>query len=206
MIEIDFAAHQTMQPRPAHSKALPEHMDVAGVICTSDEDHAAAHWRPRVKLKVPWHRSARRCRFSNGLDGRTVCSNMTPRACLQVGETRHSVAQPDFGLPQGVEALDDVLHAVLERGHEHENNIQLQAQPADATDSVSKLMRPLEHGVVVELRVSGQSIALPALQQTRHGGSGAHAGQGPSIGECPVQALGGKHVDQWPIGDLQVFN
>src|SRR3981081_2115328 len=105
MIEIDFTAHQAVCPDAAHHKALAKHMRVTALVSATDEDHAASDRRLRVKLKAPGHRLVCWCGFSNSLGARTVRSDVTLRACLQLREPAHTVAQPHFGLPQGVEAF-----------------------------------------------------------------------------------------------------
>src|SRR5688572_8082612 len=119
MIEIDFTAHQAMRPGAAYLKALPEHVDVAGGVGASDEYHAPSQGLVRIDLEALGHRLPGRRGLSKGLGARAVCADITPRAGFELSKVLHVVAPPDFGLPQSVEALDDVLHAMLERRHEH---------------------------------------------------------------------------------------
>src|SRR5713226_5851196 len=58
MIEVNFAAHQPMQPFRAHGKALAEQIDVAGLIDATNEDDVPAEWRMRVKFEVLGHLGA----------------------------------------------------------------------------------------------------------------------------------------------------
>src|SRR5690348_5838905 len=81
---------------------------------------------------------------------------------------------------------DDEIKAVIRHGFKpfrcvveilpDRQNAELQTQAADPTNGMSKLMRPLEHRVVVKLGIGGQAVMFPSLQQARHRCLGAHTG------------------------------
>lgn len=191
MIKVDFAAHQAMEPVLAYGKVLAEQVHVAVLVGAANEDHLSAKRRMQVDLKVLGHRSARRGRFGSLATTSSVRGDGGIRTCLQFAHTAHAVALPDLGLPQTVEALDAVLHPVLQRQHEHRNHPQRQTQATDAAHRVSELVRPLKHGVVVILGIRGQPVTLPAREQAGAGALGAQLQEHPGIGQCPMQALGG---------------
>jgi len=177
MIKVDLAAHQAMSPVGAHGKALAEQIRVAGLIGTAHEDHLSAKRRMQVEFEVRRHRDSRRGGVGGGLSAGTVRGDVTLRARLQFLETTHAVTLPDFGLPQGVEALDGVLHPVLQWRHEHRNDPQRQTQAAHAPHRVRELVRALKHGVIVKLRIGRQPIVLPTRQQAGQGRLGAELRQ-----------------------------
>src|SRR6266849_5001908 len=203
MIEVNFAAHQPMQPFGAHGKALAEQIDVAGLIGATNEDDVPAQRRMRVKFEVPRHRSAPWGRFGKRLRSRAVRCDVSVRTRLQFCDACHVVTLPHFCLPQAVEALDGVLHTMLERGHKYGDHFELQAHAADATYDMGMVVRSLKHVVVVELRVRGTAIVLPAREQQRHSAFGAPL-RCPSISQRAMQTLGGEHIDQWPVGELEI--
>ena len=114
MIEVDFAAHQAMQPVWTHGETLPKQIDVAGLIAAANEDDMAMQRRMRVKLEVLGHRLASRSRFGKRSRSRAMRRDVSIGACLQLRDTGHAVPLPNLGLPQRVEAFDGVLHPVLE--------------------------------------------------------------------------------------------
>ena len=116
------------------------------------------------------------------------------------------VALPDFALPEGVEAFDGVLEAVLAGWGEHRDHLQGQTQPAHAADRVGELVRTLKDGIVVELCISRQPFAAPAIGKGFEGRLGAGMLDHPDIRQRPVQAGGSEYRDQRPPGDLQVLD
>lgn len=70
----------------------------------------------------------------------------------------------------------------------------------------AKLVRALEHGVVIELGILGQSQLLPALAQAAESYFGSDLELRPRI-DLPAQERGGgEHLDKWAIGNLEVLD
>jgi hypothetical protein len=203
MIEVNFAAHQAMQPVRTYGKLLPEQRDVAGLIATANEDDVAAQRRMGVESEMLRHRLPRRSRFGKRLRPPAMRGDVSIGACLQFSHAGHAVALPNLGLPQGVEAFYGVLHAVLEWRHEHRHHAKLQAQATDAAHGMGVVMRALKHVVVVELGIGRKSVALPAREQQRYGAFGA-SWDDPSISQRAVQTLGGQYIDQRPTSDFEL--
>ena len=153
LIEVDLAARQAVRPVGAHGEALAEQVGVASLTGATDEDHLPGERCVQVQLEVLGHRPARWSGFGGRVRAGAVGGDVAIRAVLQFGDTGHTVALPDLGLPQAVEAFDGVLHAVLQRRHEHRNDPQRQTQATDAAHRVSELVRPLKHSVVVILGI-----------------------------------------------------
>ncbi len=189
MIEVNFAAHEPMQPVRTYSKALAKQMGVTGLIGATNEDHPPVQRCLRVEFEVRGHGSSLRGRFSQRLRPRAMRRDVAIRMRLQIVDARQVVPPPHFGLPQAIEALDRVLHPMFEWRHKNGGDSQLQTQTADATHGVGMLLWALKHVIVVELGIGGPTIPLPTLEQQRQ-----RAGRGslryPGIRQRAMQTLG----------------
>jgi len=72
-----------------------------------------------------------------------VRSDVLVGAHLQFVDIGHAITLPHLRLPQCIEALNGVLHAVFERRREDRNNFELQTQATDRTYGVGKVVRAL---------------------------------------------------------------
>src|SRR5512135_1308013 len=72
---------------------------------------------------------------------------------------------PDPRLPGAVILLDRRLEARFARGHEHGDDPQAQAQPADTSHGAGMGMSPLEDRVIVELGRARQAELAPMLHE-----------------------------------------
>src|SRR5262245_10933817 len=126
MIEIDFATNQAMGPCWAYAVGLPKHVDIASVIGTANEQHQAAQRRRRLELELLSHEITLRRGFDQSLGASAMRCDIGIGARLQFAQVRHAMPVPDLRLPQRVETLDGVLHAMLKRRYEYGNDPQLQ--------------------------------------------------------------------------------
>ncbi len=206
MGEVDLATNEPMRPMSIDMEGSAEQTDAAVVIVAAHEDHGALEWGAKVELEAlgeaPPLGGGIPAGSSLGAIGRDVTCGDGHQGC-HIGA---AVALPDFALPQGIEAFDSILEARLARWGEHRDNPQCQTQPADTPDGVGELVRSLEDRVVVKLRVGGQPVAAPALDQGLQRGPCAGALHDPGLGQCAVHAGAGEHIDKGPSSDLQVFN
>src|SRR3990170_4270108 len=114
-IKVDLKADQAIRPLGAYGAALPEQMRVAALVGAANEDHLPVQGRMHVELKVLGHRPTRRGCFGSLATTSPVGGDVGIRTCLQLARATDVVTLPDLGLPQAIEALDAVLHPVLQR-------------------------------------------------------------------------------------------
>ena len=156
MYEVNFAAHQSMHPTAIDREDFAEQMDAAVIVGPADKDHRTLEWGAEVEREAPRKASPVGRGFSPGSGFAAIGRNVALGNGRQARDIGKVVALPDLALPKSVEAFDRVLEARLARRGKHGDDLEGQTQPADAPDRVGKLMRPLEDGIVVELRVAGQ--------------------------------------------------
>src|SRR5688572_11261528 len=130
-VQIDFTAHEPMQPVIGHWEVLAQQVSASPIIGAAHEDQSpgqrcihiegearresAAWWSPIVARDA----------------ARAVRVDVTCADGLQLHELFESMALPDLGLPQPIEGLDHVLKAGLARGRKHWYDAQRQAEPTD---------------------------------------------------------------------------
>jgi len=67
-------------------------------------------------------------------------------------------------------------------------------------------VRSLEDRGVVKLRISGQPVTAPVLNQGLQRCPCAGPLHDPSLGQCAVQAGASEHIDKGSSSDLQVLD
>src|SRR5450759_2942826 len=139
--------------------------DVAVLTAAAQEDHGAFERRAEVELEAFGEAAPVGCEFSPGGGLGAIGCDITggdARHGVDIGEV---VALPDLALPQPIEAFDGILEARLARWGEDRDHSQRQTQPADTSDGVGRSVCSLEYCGVVKLRISGQPVTAPALNQ-----------------------------------------
>jgi len=206
MSEVRFAAHQSMRPMWIDREGSSEQIDVTVLTAAAQEDHGAFERPAEVELEAFGEAAPLGCEFSAGGGLGAIGCDITGGDARQGFDIGEVVALPDLALPQPIEAFDGILETRLARWGEDRDHSQCQTQPADTSDGISELMRSLEDCVVVKLRVGGQPITAPALNQGLQRGPSAGPLHDPSLGQCAVQASAGEHIDKGTVGDLQVLD
>ena len=115
MIEIDLATHQAVRPCRTDTEGLPEHANVTFFGGASNEHDMASKRTLRIECEVTGHAASCWRGFAQCFGSGTMRRDVMVGAPLQFARATDAVALPDFGLPQAIEALDRVLHAVFER-------------------------------------------------------------------------------------------
>lgn len=149
-------------------------------------------------------------REGGGADaGAAACDERGHIACAVSREGAHRLEvdpPPDLRLKEAVEVLDRVLQAEFPGWHEDRRDAQLEAQQADPAERIPVLMRSLKAGVVVELGKAGSPVVPPVRDDSREHRGGSGPFQRPCGGEAAVQRDPGEHVEQWAIGQFEIFD
>ncbi|OGA35847.1 MAG: hypothetical protein A3F75_07970 [Betaproteobacteria bacterium RIFCSPLOWO2_12_FULL_64_23] len=206
MSEVDFTAHESMRPIWIDREGSAEQIDVAVLRAAAQEDHSAFERGAEVELEAFGEAAPLGCEFSAGGGLGAIDCDITGGDARQGFDIGEVVALPDLALPQPIEAFDGILEARLARWGEDRYHLQRQTQPADTSDGVGGSMCSLEYCGVVKLRVSGQPVTAPALDQGLQRGPSAGSLHDPGLGQCAVQAGTGEHIDKGAAGDLQVLD
>src|ERR1035437_6324650 len=188
MSEVDFAAHESMWPIAIDREGSAEEIDVAVLTAAAQKDHSAFERGAEVELEAFGEAAPLGCEFSPGGGLGAIGCDITggdARHGFDIGEV---VALPDLALPQPIEAFDGILEARLARWGEDRDHSQRQTQAAGTSDGVSELGRSLEDCGVVKLRISGQPVTTPALNQGLQRRPSAGPLHDPGLGQCAVQA------------------
>ena len=128
MGKTDLAAYQSVRPVFGDVEGLCEERHLALVVTATQVDHRSLERDVEVELKLYGERSAVGCGFSPGSGFAAVSGNVTCGDGKQTGEVGAMMALPDLALPEGVEALDGVLEAVLTRRGEYRDYVQVETQ------------------------------------------------------------------------------
>lgn len=183
--EVDLDANQSMGPGRRQGEMLAKDGEMGEVIATSQIDDGAGGKVAEIQLTGGWQWAA-----SNGEI--TACAARAPGADKAVAGVLERLwigmmkAQPDFLLPQGIESLDEVLHAKLGRRCEHGSDVQGQAKPCNHPEDVRTVARALENRAVVKLHVLRPAMLLPEGKESLAGVSGGGVFGGPrSCGRRP---------------------
>jgi len=155
MGEVHLAAHQAMNPVFSDREGLGEQRHVALVVASTQVDHRSLERGVEVELEPFGESAAVGGGFSSSGRFDAVSGDVASGNGHQACEVGAMVALPDVALPEGVEAFDGVLEAVLAGWGEHRDHLQGQTQSAHAADRVGELVRTLKDGIVVELRIVG---------------------------------------------------
>ena len=206
MSEVHFAAHESMWPIVIDGEGSAEEIDVAVLTAAAQEDHGAFERGAEVELETFGETAPVGCEFSPGGGLGAIGCDITGRDARQGFGSGKVMALPDLALPQRIEALDGILEARLARWGEDRDHSQRQTQPADTSDGVGELVRSLEDRVVVKLRISGQPVTAPALNQGLERRPSAGPLHDPSLGQRSVQAGAGEHIDKGASGNLQILD
>lgn len=206
MSEVHFAAHESMWPIAIDREGSAEEIDVAVLSAAAQKDHSAFERGAEVELEAFGEAAPLGCEFSAGGGLGAIGCDIACRDARQGFDIGEVVALPDLALPQSIEAFDGILEARLARWGEDRDHSECQTQPADTSDGVRELMRSLEYCGVVKLRISGQPVTAPALNQGLQRRPSAGPLHDPGLGQCAVQASAGEYIDKGAVGDLQVFN
>jgi hypothetical protein len=166
-IQIDLTSHQPPRPKWGHIKASAHQVSPTTVIGTTQEDDLPAQRNMGIELKALGEGATQGRLLAARRAAGAVRRNIACIDSQQLGEVLEAVPLPDLGLPQAVEGFDAVLEARLTRWCEYRHHAQRQAQAADATDGVGKLMGTLKHGGIVELGAVRQAQLCPAFAQSR---------------------------------------
>jgi hypothetical protein len=206
VIKLDFAADQAVRPQWINRNSMAEQADMAVIVGAPEIDQAASQRDIKVQLPFGWKGSAR----GRLLGTQGVASAMGPDIAggmgVQGGQTGKGEALPHLGLPQPVETLNRVLQAMFQGRRKHRDDAERQTESADAADGVGELMGALESGVVVELRVGGQTQLYPALDEPADYHGSAQLSLRPGIDLPPMDGHCRKDTKALPTAQGQVFD
>jgi hypothetical protein len=189
-VEKDLGADQTTNPALVGHESMSQEVDGAPIVGASQEDESSG----RMRLKV--ERPAAREGTTRGspVDARSMATlrgeDIAFRSSLEFIEVGGSEALDDLGLPESVERFDGGLEAGLARRGEDGDDVQREAQPNDAAQSIGSIVGPLEAGVVVELSVGRQAVPPPTLQQSLEDEIGGDVETRPGIDEPAMKGDG----------------
>jgi len=186
-IQIHLAAHQPMSPLSVHFKPTSEQISLSTLIGASQKDQTPARSSLQIKPKPFGKASPRRSRLQPCSDAFAIRADIFGRLTSEGGQRLVLESGPNFCLPSPIETLDRGLKASLAWRGEHRHYVQTQAEPHDRTNYVSMLMRALENGVVIELRIVWQPHLLPMTYQRFPGQPRVHTFTRPSINQTAMQ-------------------
>jgi hypothetical protein len=206
VLEVELGSNQAMRPSRIDEERAAEQFHPALAGGASQEHDATAG--SGLEIQTPLFGKAAACGSSVQAVGVALAgrSDVAGRPFLQVREGRGQEAAPDFGLPQAVERLDGGLKAGFAGRDEDGDDAEAEAQANDAAEGIRFVVRTLETGVIVELRVSGQADGPPVFQEGVEDRRGHNAGAWPGLNEAAVQGNGGKNLDFLSVGQDQVFD
>jgi len=207
--KVYFRAHETMGPFGIDGKDMSQESSLSSGIGTAEEDDAPFRRCLEVEFPVFGERVSRWSVFDSGGSASATCGDEFCRPRLQSTARCMSEAGPDFGLPTTVEVLDGRLEPRLLRRSEDRNHLQGQTEAAHAADGVGMVVGSLEHGVVVELDIGGQSMLSPVLKESFYRGfcrdclllpgGGQSSMEGNSVEDFHVGAA----ADDQPLDDIE---
>jgi hypothetical protein len=206
MSEVHFAAHESMRPMWIDREGSAEQIDVAVLTAAAQEDQGAFERGAEVEREAFGEAAPFGREFSPSGGLGAVGCDITGGDAPQGFDIGDVVALPDLALPQRIEAFDGILEAWLARWGEYRDHSQRQTQSADPSDGVGGSVCSLEYCGVVKLRISGQPVTAPALNQGLQRDPSAGPLHDPGLGQCAVQAGAGEHIDKGASGNLQILD
>lgn len=182
-IEIDLSPDEAVGPQRIHREMMSEDNDPAVVVGAPEKHDAAVGRRLKVQVEIFGYTATRTEGVTARREARASRVDVPGRPVLERCERVVMKPCPDLALPAPIEVLDAILKPMLARRREDRDDVELQAQPHDATDDISVLMRPLKPRVVVKLRVVGEPHVAPVLEDAIEGAGGGVrvVGPGPRI-------------------------
>jgi len=195
LVEKHLGADQATNPASIGHEGMSQKVDDAAIVGASQVDDAAGRMllkveRPRTREKTTRRRRVV-ARSVTTLRGQDVAFG----SLLELGEIGGNESMNDLALPESVERFDGGLEAGLARRSEDGSDVEGEAQPDDASESVGEIVGSLEAGVVVELSVSGQAVLTPASQQGLEDEVGGDVEARPGIDEPTMERDGVEAVD-----------
>src|SRR5712664_154323 len=204
--KINLASDQAMRPALAHFKALAEQMRVATLVGTAQVNYGPLKLSVQIQCEVLRNDTALRSLFLPTAASRTMRDDVAFTGRFELGNILERLTLPHLRLPQPIKAFDSILESRLTGRCEYGSDAQRQAQAADPTDSVRKLMGALELRAVVELSIGWQPVTLPAPQHTRERKLRCSPLERPGIDQPAVQRSPIEYPNQRPVGDLKLLN
>lgn len=187
MIEIDLGANESLSPVRSDGKGVAEDRGHAAIVGAADEDERASRTRLESKLEVGRERDAR-WRTIDACS-RSKMDRSYPSLGAQFKNSQRFVieASPDLCLPTAVETFDGILEARLTWRREHWCDAEQQTGSHDLTDDIGELVRTLEDGRVVELRIARKTKLFPSTQQRLDDTRGGDRQGRPAGGQASMQ-------------------
>src|SRR6267378_496957 len=131
LIETDFASHQALRPLRMDFQAMTQNINTALRVGLAQEDRGAVQRLAQVKAEVARHACSCGRMIATPSVASAVRLDIGRAVGLQARQVGKAKAPPDLGLPERVEALDEVLKAALKRWGEHRDHAQAKAPPRE---------------------------------------------------------------------------
>src|SRR6267142_224095 len=164
-IQIDDGAHEPVDPVALHLEGSPQKADASLLGAAAKEYDLPRELSLQVQFPVRRESRTVRSRLDSHLEALAIGRHIPGRALLNRLERLVVESSPDLELPAPIVGLDGSLEAGLPRGREDGHDSQLQTQSGNSADHVGPVVRALESGVVVELRIRRQAHFVPVRDQ-----------------------------------------
>src|SRR5215210_2070557 len=115
MIKIDLTTHEAIGPSRTDMECAAEDAHMPGFVGTSNEDNLAIQRRTWLELEGDGHAAPLRCGFGQATGACAMSGDISARTQAQLLHVSDMMSLPHLRLPQCVEALNAILHAMLER-------------------------------------------------------------------------------------------
>src|SRR5689334_3872565 len=202
-VQVKLGAHEAVLPGGVDFETSAQERNSPEFICAAEIHDATAQWSLEIQLPSggkwpPWRRAGKACGPT-----KAVRLDVGGGALLQLSQRRVLEARPYLGLPSAVVALNGRLESEFPRWRKHRDHVKCEAQPDNAPERVAELMRSLETGVVIELRVDGQPETAPMLDQRVYRGFRGDRAERPRAHQAAVERDSVEHFDVRPASDHQ---
>ena len=205
MREIELRPDQAVAPQGIDGPPVAEEVDLPAGRGPPDENDAASRKHGRAEAPAGRPEGAGRGLLDPSSQPLATDLDVAVGVPSQGAQGAKEEPAPDFGGVEAVEVLDGVLQAELAGRDKDRRDAELEAQPDDAPENIRVLVRPLEAGIVVKLRVRGEAHRLPMGDQAGQDAIRARGGQGPRRGETAVQGYAREHIDERTARELEVL-
>ena len=142
VIQIDLSTHQAMNPLWVHHPAPAQDPDRSVCIGAAQQDHQPARTALEIQPPVFRESPAAGRPFGPARPALLISRHEAVAGRLQGAHGGMMKAWPDLLLPEGIEALIEILRPVLARWREDGCDPQTEAQADDLAQHIGMSVRP----------------------------------------------------------------